>query len=168
MADYIELGKITAPVGIKGELRVFPYTDEQTRFSAVKKLLAGGREYAVEAVRYQKDMVVLKLKGVDDRNAAEALRNQLLTISRDDIWDNPEDTYFVKDLVGMRVVSDDGKPIGTLSNVLENPANDLYEISPEDTSKPAFLVPAVKEFILDVDLENRVMTIHLMEGLDSL
>jgi 16S rRNA processing protein RimM len=168
MADYIELGKITAPVGIKGELRVFPYTDEQTRFSAVKKLLAGGREYAVESVRYQKDMVVLKLKGVDDRNAAEALRNQLLTISRDDIWDNPEDTYFVKDLVGMKVVSEDGKPIGTLSNVLENPAHDLYEISPEDTSKPAFLVPAVKEFILDVDLENRVMTIHLMEGLDSL
>ncbi len=168
MADYIELGKITAPVGIKGELRVFPYTDEQTRFSAVNKLLAGGREYAVESVRYQKDMVVLKLKGVDDRNAAEALRNQLLAISRDDIWDNPEDTYFVKDLVGMKVVSEDGKPIGTLSNVLENPANDLYEISPEDTSKPAFLVPAVKEFILDVDLENRVMTIHLMEGLDSL
>ncbi len=168
MADYIELGKITAPVGIKGELRVFPYTDEQTRFSAIEKLMAGGREYAVESVRYQKDMVVLKLKGVNDRNAAEALRGQILSLSRDDIWDNPGDTYFVKDLVGMSVVREDGTVVGTLSDVLENPANDLYEISPADPAKSAFLLPAVKEFILDVDTENRVMTVRLIEGLDSL
>ncbi len=166
MTDFIELGKITAPVGIKGELRVFPYIDDQTRFSAVKKLLADGREYAVEHIRYQKDMPVIKLKGVDDRNAAEGFRGKVLSLSRDDIWENPEDTYFVDDLTGMDVVREDGSTVGILKSVTQNPAHDLYEIEKPDGS--SFLLPAVKSFVLKVDVKERRMTVFIPEGLDTL
>ena len=166
MNELIRLGRITAPVGIKGEMRVYPYIEDKTRFSAVKKLLVDGKEYRVERVRYQKDMAVLKLQGIDDRNAAESLRNKILTLSRKDIWDNPEGTYFVADLVGMQVSDEAGVPVGTLKSVISNPANDLYEI--ETAEGRTLLLPAVKAFVLKVDIEKAQMTVRIPEGLDQL
>ena len=166
MGDLIKLGKITAPVGIKGEVRVFPYTDEMTRFSDIDELLLKGVKTPIEDVRYQKNMVVLKLKGVDDRNAAESLRDTELMLDEDDLWEMPEDTYLIKDLIGMQVTDEDGKEIGTLTDVTVGAAQDLYTVAMPDGK--SFLLPAVKQFILHVDKGAKRMTVRLIDGLTDL
>ena len=161
--DTIKLGKITAPQGIKGEVRVYPYTDELTRFSEIEAVLLDGQKRKIQNARYMKNMAVLKLEGVDDRNMAESLRNKELLLAKEDLWEQPEDTYFIDDLVGCDVVSEDGDSVGTLKNIISRPAQDLYEIERADGSM--FLLPAVKEFIKNVDLDNKTITIHLINGL---
>ncbi len=161
--DTIKLGKITAPQGIKGEVRVYPYTDELTRFSEIEAVLLDGQKRKIQNARYMKNMAVLKLEGVDDRNMAESLRNKELLLAKEDLWEQPEDTYFIDDLVGCDVVSEDGDSVGTLKNIISRPAQDLYEIERADGS--TFLLPAVKEFIKNVDLDNKTITIHLINGL---
>ena len=161
--DIIKLGKITAPQGIKGEVRVYPYTDKPTRFSEIEAVLLNGRRCRIEKARYMKNMAILKLEGIDDRNAAETMRNRELLLPREDLWKQPEDTYFVDDLVGCAVVSEDGAPVGTLKTIHIRPAQDLYEIEKEDGS--SFLLPAVKEFVKDVKTDEKIIVIHLIEGL---
>jgi len=161
--DTIKLGKITAPQGIKGEVRVYPYTDELTRFSEIEAVLLDGQKRKIQNARYMKNMAVLKLEGVDDRNMAESLRNKELLLAKEDLWEQPEDTYFIDDLVGCDVVSEDGDSVGTLKNIISRPAQDLYEIKRADGS--TFLLPAVKEFIKNVDLDNKTIIIHLINGL---
>ena len=161
--DLIKIGKITAPVGVKGEVRVYPYTDKQTRFSAIKELFVGNKEAVIESVRYQKDMVVLKLDICPDRNAAESLRGKELFLDRKDLWEIPEDTYFVRDILGSEVRDEDGNTVGTLSDVIQNPAQDIYVIKDENGRES--MIPAVKEFIKDVDTDNKVIVIHVIEGL---
>ena len=161
--ETIKLGLITAPQGIKGEFRVLPYTDEPTRFEEIEAVLLDGQKRRIENVWYRPNMVILKLEGIDDRNAAEAVRNQELLLSREDLWEQPEDTYFVDDLIGCSVVSEDGTAIGTLRTIHSRPAQDLYEIEKPDGS--TFLLPAVKEFVRSVDVENKTIAIHLIEGL---
>ena len=164
MQELIKLGKITAPVGIKGEFRVYPYTDDKTRFSDIKKLVLAGKDYEVERATYRNnDMVVLKLKGIDDRNTSETLRGLELFLRKEDLWEVPEDTYFVEDILGIRVLDEEGKEIGILKDIIQNPAHDLYEIeTPEGKS---FLVPAVKEFVRRVDVDAKLMVLHLIEGM---
>ncbi len=170
MNELIRLGRITAPVGIKGEMRVYPYIEDKTRFSAVKKLVIGGREYGLLSARVQKDMAVIRLAGISDRNAAEALRNKEVMIRREDLWELEEDFYFVDDILGIRVETEDKSFKGVLKDVHANPAHDLYEIEPLDENgepdpKKSFLLPAVKEFVLKVDLEKGLMTVKLIEGM---
>ena len=161
--DIIKLGKITAPQGIKGEVRVYPYTDKPTRFSEIEAVLLNGRRCRIEKARYMKNMAILKLEGIDDRNAAETMRNRELLLPREELWKQPEDTYFVDDLVGCAVVSEDGAPVGTLKTIHSRPAQDLYEIERADGS--SFLLPAVKEFIKDVKTDEKIIVIHLIDGL---
>ena len=163
MDELIKIGKITAPVGVKGEVRVYPYTDKQTRFSAVKELFVGNTPAVIEGVRYQKDMVVIKLDICPDRNAAETLRGKELYLDRKNLWEIPEDTYFVRDLLGSVVKDEEGKVLGTLSDVIQNPAQDIYVIKDENGRES--MVPAVKEFIKDVDTDNKIIVIHVIEGL---
>ena len=161
--DIIKLGKITAPQGIKGEVRVYPYTDKPTRFSEIEAVLLNGRRCRIEKARYMKNMAILKLEGIDDRNAAETMRNRELLLPREELWKQPEYTYFVDDLVGCAVVSEDGAPVGTLKTIHSRPAQDLYEIERADGS--SFLLPAVKEFIKDVKTDEKIIVIHLIDGL---
>ncbi len=161
--EYVTLGKITAPAGIKGEVRVYPYTDELTRFAQISHVVTGQVSRAIQSVRYQKGMVVLKLAGVEDRNAAEGLRGQELLLPKDEMWEQPEGTYFIRDLIGMAVQTAEGTLIGELSDVIQNPAQDIYEI--KKVGGGSFLLPAVSAFILDVDTASRLMTVRLIEGM---
>ena len=166
MDNIIKIGKITAAVGIKGEVRVYPYTDVPERFKQAREILVNGRSLKVESARVMKNMAVIKLAGVNDRNAAEALQNTDLFIERSKLWKMPEDTYFNDDLIGCTVLREDGTTLGTLTEVVANPGHDLYEISKEDGK--SFLLPAVKEFVVKVDIEARQVTVHLIEGLEDL
>ena len=161
--DRIKLGKITAPVGVRGEVRVFPYTDEQTRFSAIKELWVEDTPAVLEKARYQKNMVIIKLDIAPDRNAAETLRDKTLYLDRDKLWDVPDDTYFVQDLLGCECVDETGNALGKLVDVIQNPAQDIYIV--ESDNNVQHMVPAVKDFIKKVDTDNKLIVIHVIDGL---
>ena len=162
----IKLGKITAPVGIKGEVRVYPYL-EQARFSDLESLcIEQGEAVRIEKIRQDKNMLVLNLSCCSDRNAAETLRNKELYLPDGEELDLGEDNYLIEDLIEMDVVAKDGALLGKLTDVISRSAQDLYEITKPDGG--TFLLPAVKEFIVSIDLDERKMTVDLPEGLTDL
>lgn len=161
--EKVLIGQITAPVGIKGEFRVFPYTDRNSRFSDIKKVYVGEDEtpYDIEKYRSDKDMVVLKLAQVSDRNTSETLRGKPLYAAKGD-YPLDEDAFFLEDLIGCRIVSDEDEELGVLVNIIQNTAQDIYEIKKPDGK--TFLVPAVKEFVVNIDIDLKKITLHLIEG----
>ncbi|MGI6734397.1 MAG: ribosome maturation factor RimM [Anaerovoracaceae bacterium] len=165
--EKLRLGRVTGAVGLKGELRVYPYTDYKEKFEEIDYVLMDDLRFSIENVRYMKEMAILKLSGIDDRTAAEACKGKDLFLFRKDAPPLPEDTYYVKDLIGLSVVDEDGKCIGRLKEVILNEAQDIYMIEPEDGGKP-FPVPAVNEFIKEVDLQKGTITVRLIEGLREL
>ena len=108
-------------------------------------------------------MVILKLEGADDRNAAEALRGKELYITEDDLPELPEGQYYVRDLIGMSVTEEDGNLLGHVTDVLQNTAQDIFEVESENGKK--LLIPKVEQFVLDVDAEKREITVRLIEGM---
>jgi 16S rRNA processing protein RimM len=165
--ERIRLGRVTNAVGLKGELRVYPYTDYKEKFEEIDYVLMDDLRFSIENVRYMKAMVILKLSGIDDRTAAEVCKEKDLFLFRKDAPPLPEDTYYVKDLIGLAVVDEDGKHIGRLKEVILNKAQDIYMIEPDAGGSP-FPVPAVEEFIKEVDLAKGVISVRLIEGLREL
>ncbi len=165
--DKIKLGEVTSAVGLKGELKIYPYTDYKEKFEEIDYVLMDDRRFSIEKVRYMKSMAVLKLSGIEDRTAAEACREKELFLLLEDAPPLPEDTYYVRDLVGLRVVDEDGETVGRLSDVIINSAQDIYMVEPEDGGNP-FPVPAVEEFVKAVDMEKGILCVKLIEGLREL
>ena len=167
MENMLRVGVITSPHGIKGEVKVFPTTDDAKRFKELKKvILDTGKEYIpmeIEHVKFFKNMVILKFKGYDNINEIEKYKSRDLLITRDQAVDLAPDEYFITDLIGLAVVSDQGVELGTLKDVLETGANDVYVMQTEAFGE--VLVPAIKDCIKAVDVEQGTMTIHLLEGL---
>ena len=161
--DRIKVGKIVSAVGIKGEVKVYPYTDYPERFEELVGVYADGEWLEIDRVRYQKNMAVIKFTGTDDRNAAEALRDRYLTIDKKDLRQLDEDEYFIFDLIGLQAQKEDGTFLGTVSDVIQNTAQDLYEITAENGRK--YLIPAVREFVTDIDINHGIMRIKPIEGL---
>lgn len=164
--ERVKIGQITNAVGLKGELRVYPYIEDSAHFSELQKLYVEDEIYAVEGVRYMKNMVVLRLAGIDTRTGAEAMKGRDLYIGKADLWDMGEDTYLIEDLLGSCVVTENGEPVGRLIRVIQNSRQDLYQIEQENGNQ--FLLPAVKEFILNVDIESKRIVVKLIEGLVEL
>ena len=158
-----KIGHITAPVGIRGEVRVFSYADSISRFSEIEEIYLGeGNDvHRIERSRKDKDMVVLKLSGIDDRNTSETLRGVNLYVDRDKYL-LEEDSYFTDDLLDCEVFSDNGEDIGKLAEVLQYSAHDIYRIKRPDGKD--ILIPAVKEFIKSVDVDQKKITVHLIDG----
>ncbi len=162
--EIVRIGQITAPVGIKGEVRVFPYTDRESRFSDIEKVFVGeGNDvYTIQKVRFDKGMVVIKFKEVNDRNTSETLRSRNLYVEKDKYLLD-EDSYFLDDLIGCSVFSEDAVLLGSLKEVIQNTSQDVYVIAKADGK--TFMVPAVKEFIRLVDIEEKKIVIHVIGGL---
>lgn len=161
--DRIKVGKVVGAFGIRGEVKVYPYTDRSERFRELDSVRAGGEELVIRNVRFQKNLVLLRFEGIDDRNGAEALRDRVLTIDRADLRALDEDEYFVFDLIGLEAVREDGTHIGRVTDVIQNSAQDLYEIETDEGKK--YLVPAVYELVTDIDINSGIMTIHPIPGL---
>ena len=167
-----EIGKIVKPQGLRGELRVFPTTDDPARFALLEEVFVRPpnsettQKYAIVAARQQKGMVILSLQGVADRTAAEQLVGATLLIP--DEWALPldEDEYYVRDLIGCAAVDEDGAALGTIADVFSTGANDVYIIQPTDSE--AFMVPAIKDVVRAVNLTDRRITLHLLAGLREL
>ena len=167
MEDLLKVGVITTTHGVRGEVKVYPTTDEPERFLELDYvLLDTGRELRkleIKNVKFFKNLVILKFKGVDNINDIEKYKGRDLWIPRKEGQELEEDEYYIADLLGMSVVLEDGQEFGTLKDVMETGDNDVYIIDSAEHGE--VLLPAIKECILDVDLEKNVMTIHLMKGL---
>ena len=167
MEDLLKVGVITTTHGVRGEVKVFPTTDDAERFLELEYvLLDTGRELRrldIKNVRFFKNLVILKFDGIDNINDIEKYKGKDLWIPREEAQELDEDEYYIADLQGLNVVLEDGTEFGTLRDVMETGANDVYIIDSNEHGE--VLLPAIKECILDVDLEKNTMTVHLMKGL---
>ena len=167
MEQLLQVGVITQPHGVRGEVKVFPTTDDPERFKTLKHvLLDTGREkkpLEIQGVKFFKQFVILKFKGIDNINDIERYKRCPLLVERKDAVALEEDEYFVADMIGMKVITEDGTEFGTLSDVMETGANDVYVIDSKEHGE--VLMPAIKECVLNVDMESGIITVHLMNGL---
>ena len=196
---YFEIGRILSPKGLAGELRIYPLTDDPSRFTLLDEVLVEfppsgtrgreahnangdrilrdrpdreavpaehgaryGRIYPVEAARVHNGLVFLKLAGVGDAAAAERLRGALVKIPPEKALPLGEGEYYIRDLIGLEVVTDAGEILGTLTEVLRTGANDVYVVGGK------LMIPAIRECVLDVDIDEKRMTVSLTEGLREL
>lgn len=167
MDDYIRVGVITSTHGIKGEVKVYPTTDDINRFEYLDRVyLDLGKEYKplrIELVRYYKQLIILKFKDINDINDIEKYKGKDLLIPKDEAIKLNEDEYFIFDLIDSEVYSEDGTKLGIVTEVLTSSANDVYVVKTSDNRE--LLLPAIKECILDVDTANKKIIVHLMDGL---
>lgn len=161
--EKIQIGKIVNAVGLKGEVKVYNYSRSKERYEELESIYVENTEYKIEHVRYNKEIVILKLSGINDRNAAEAAKGKDLYIDGSDLPVLSEGEYYVRDMIGLSVVDDAGNVLGRLSDVIQNSAQDLYEVEMKDGKK--ILIPAVEEFILNIDMEKRQIDVKPIEGL---
>lgn len=167
MEDILRVGVITTTHGIRGEVKVFPTTDDPKRFKKLKSVLMDvgkeRRKMEVESCRFQKNMVILKFKGIDNINDVEQYKKCDLYVSRKNAVKLEPNENFIVDLIGLKVVLEDGTEFGTMLDVLQTGANDVYIVKTLEGKE--VLLPAIPQCILDVDLDNETMTVHLMKGL---
>lgn len=167
MEQQLQVGIISSTHGVKGEVKVFPTTDDANRFKQLKEvILDTGKErlpLEIEGVKFFKQFVILKFKGYDSINDIEKYKGKSLYVTRDHAVKLKKDEYFVADLLGIRVIDEDEHEIGTMTDYMETGANDVYTITMTDGRK--LLLPAIKQCILRIDVEQRVMQVHILEGL---
>ena len=166
MEQFLRVGVISSTHGIRGEVKVFPTTDDAARFKKLKKvLLDTGKEQLeleVQSVKFFKQFVIVKFKGIDNINDIEMYKGKSLLVPREDAVALGKDEYYIADLIGMEVFTEEGR-LGVLKDVMETGANEVYIIDSDRHGE--VLIPAIKQCILDVDIEGRKMKIHLMDGL---
>ena len=166
MEQFLQVGVISSTHGIRGEVKVFPTTDDPVRFKKLKNvLLDTGREQLeleVQSVKFFKQFVIVKFKGIDNINDIEVYKGKRLLIPREDAVALGKDEYYIADLIGMEVFTEEGR-FGVLKDVMETGANEVYIIASDEHGE--VLVPAIRQCILDVDIKEKKMKIHLMEGL---
>lgn len=165
---YLQVGAITSTHGIKGEVKVFPTTDDPTRYDDLDEVfLDTGKELMklhISSVKYFKQYVIVKFKEFKDINEIEPYKGKNIYVDREHAVELEDDEYFVADLLGLKVVSDEGEDIGELSDVMFLPgANDVYVVKTDDGRE--VLLPAIEECVLDIDLDEEKMTVHIMDGL---
>lgn len=165
--EYFEIGQIVNHFGIKGMVKVNPFTDDISQFEKLKSILLvkDGKlsEVEIEETKYSKNQVLLKLKGIDTVEEAEKYRGCHLKIARSNSKKLPKDTYFIADLLGLTVYTDENILLGKVEDIYNSGANDIYVIKSEDGKQ--ILLPGTKEVIKQIDLEQERITVHIIKGL---
>lgn len=168
MQEYFEIGQIVNTSGLKGLVKVNLFMDDITKIEDFKKILVEKNkeliEYEIEEVKYYKNQALIKFKGIDDIDKAETLRNCYIKIHRNDEEELPEDTYYIVDLIGLDVFSDENEKLGKLKDVFSVPSgnHDIYVV---ETGEKDLLLPAIGEVIKHIDIPNNKIIVHLIEGL---
>ena len=155
--QFLEAGEIVTTHGVRGEMKVLPWADSPDFLVDYKRVRIGGTEYKVESCRIQKTCNLLKVKGIDTMEAAQAVRGKIVEVYREDA---PDDLIFVAELIGVTVMAD-GREIGKIADVLDYPGNKVYVIKGEHE----YMIPAVKQFVLSTDMEKEEMHVKLIEGM---
>ena len=155
--EYLEAGEIVTTHGVRGEVKVLPWGDSPEFLCDFSRIRIGGKDYEVENCRVQKTCNLLKIKGVDTMEQAQALRGKTVEVYR---CDAPEDMIFVAELIGVKVFCE-GREIGHIADVLDYPGNKVYVVKGEHT----YMIPAVKAFVLSTNMEAGTMEVKLIEGM---
>jgi len=167
MQEEFQVGAIASTHGVKGEVKVFPTTDEPEKFRNLKKVLLRTNkeesELKIQSVKFFKNMVILKFEGLDSLNEVEKYKGASLWITREQAVPLKENEYYHADLIGLEVFDEDGEALGTLTDIMVTGANDVYEVTMQDGKQ--VLLPAIRDCIKKVDMENNRMMVHLMAGL---
>ena len=159
----VKIGKIVNAAGLKGEVKIYSYASSKERYETLESIYVENSRHVIESVRYLKETVIAKLAGINDRSAAEAAKGKDVYMDEADLPKLPPGEYFVRDMIGLFVEDGGGGHIGTLSDVIQGSAHDLYEVTLADGRK--VLIPAVGEFILNIDMEKKRIDVKLIEGL---
>ena len=166
MEQFLQVGVISSTHGIRGEVKVFPTTDDAARFKKLKKVLLDTDreqvELEIQSVKFFKQFVILKFKGIDNINDIEKYKGKSLLVPREDGVPLGRDEYYIADLIGMEVFAGDER-FGVIKDVMETGANEVYIIDSDMDGE--VLIPAIRQCVLDVDVENKKMQIRLMDGL---
>ena len=167
MQEYFEIGQSVNTFGVKGFVKVKPFTDDLERFEELESILVIKNkdmiEMKIEEVKYHKNMVLIKFKGIDKVEQAELLRNSYLLISRDSVDELEEGKYYIVDLIGINVYTDEQVLLGTLDDIFNTGSNDIYVVKSKEGKQ--ILLPAIGDVIKNIDIENKKMTVHLLPGL---
>lgn len=167
MEEYFEIGQIVNTSGLKGVIKVKPFTDDITKFNNLKTIYISIKkelkEFKIEQVRFNKNMVFLKLEGIDRVEEAESYRNLYLKIKRDKNEKLEEDSYYIVDIIGSKVYTDLQEELGEIVDVFSTKSNDVYVV--KDSLGKQILLPAIKDVIKNVDIQNKKIIVHLLEGL---
>lgn len=167
MTKYLEIGQIVNTFGIKGMVKIKPFTDDINRFDRLKKIYIsnknGKKEYQIQEVKYHKNMVLMKLKGIDTPEQADLLRQSYLLVDRADEEPLEEGVYYIVDLLGLEVYTDDNKLLGKVDDIFNTGSNDIYVV--KDEMGKQILLPGIPDVLKNVDLEKGRITVHLIPGL---
>lgn len=167
MNKFLEIGQIVNTRGLKGEVKVNSYSEDPERFEKIKTIILKNKgkeqEYEIQKVTYNKNQVILKLKNVDTIEEAEKLRNSIILIDRDSLGELPEDVYYIADLIGLDVYTDENEYLGKVDDIFGTKSNDVYVVK-DDLGKTK-LLPGIPEVIKDISLEDGKIIVHLIEGL---
>ncbi|MNO76405.1 Ribosome maturation factor RimM [compost metagenome] len=155
MEQFLNVGQIVNTHGVKGEVKVFPLTDDPMRFKKLKKVIIDNKEVQILSYKFQKDRVILKLEGVDTMDDAIRLKGKYLKVSREDAVKLPKDTYFIADLIGCSVFDTDETPLGEVYDVIKTGSNDVYWVK----GIKELLIPVLKEIVLDINVEDKKIVI---------
>lgn len=169
MIQFFEIGKIVNTHGVKGELKIVPLTDDARRFDKLKcayvssEITENMQKYEFENIKYHKNFVILKFKGVDDANEAEKFKDKFVIINREDAVKLPEGAFFICDLIDSEVYDENANKLGVLVDVLQTGSNDVYVV--RDENKNELLIPALKSVVKEVSIEDKKITVQLPQGL---
>ena len=167
MQKRLEIGQIINTFGIKGEVKVIPFTNDIRRFDELENIYVKTKKesklYKIESIKYHKNMVLIKLKSINTPEQAELLKNAYIEIDRNQAIQLKEGEYFIVDLIGLDVYTDEGKLLGKVDDIYNTGANDIYVV--KDELGKQILLPGIKEVIKNVDLDSEKITVHLIPGL---
>ena len=168
--DLLEVGKIVNTHGLRGEVKVVPWTDYPEQFEDIEYAYVKTKDdyerLTLSGVKYQKGNIIVRFKEITDINDAEKYKNRVLYAERDMLGELPDGVYYIADLIGLTVVTDDGREIGKISDVINTGASDIYEVKREGMKN--LLIPVTDETVLNVDIDGGSVTVHLIDGLEDL
>lgn len=167
MTNYLEIGQIVNTFGIKGMVKIKPFTDDIKRFDKLEKVYIknnkGKKEYEIQEIKYHKNMVLIKFEGIDNPEDAENLRESYVLIDREKEQPLEEGTYYIVDLIGLEVYTDEGNLLGNLEDIFNTGSNDIYVV--KDELGKQILLPAISDVIKQIDIDNKKIIVHLIQGL---
>ena len=167
MNQYLELGQIVNVKGLKGEVKVNSFSEDSRRFEKISEVILKVKNeqeiYKIESVGYHKNQVIIKFKNVNTVEEAEKLRNAIILIDRDVLGKLPEGVYYIADLIGLDVYTEENEYLGKVDDIYNTGSNDIYVIKDELGKQK--LLPGIDEVIKKIDLENSKIIVNLIEGL---
>lgn len=167
MVEYLEIGQIVNTFGVRGEIKIKPLTDNIQRFDKLKSIYIEKNNqlqlYNIEHVKYTNNLVILKIKDVNTMEEAEKLKGLYIKVDRKNAIKLPKDTYFIADLIGLSVYTDEGKMLGKVDDIYNTGSSDIYVVK-DDLGKQ-ILLPAITDVLKNIDIKNQKIIVHLIEGL---